>query len=113
MDLVLDVDAFWAWLLSRDEGSPVGTAGDVGGCPLACFLNEFQTDRRVHVAGTYCSVYDASGCSLGIASLPAWAERFVGLVDSRHSIGTAVSSRAALEALEQALQEVGNDGDGA
>jgi hypothetical protein len=106
MDLVLDVDAFRAWLLAHDEGSPVGIAYDIGCCPLARFLSKLWADQRVQVTPSHCSVYSVSGRLMEVVSLPAWAGRFVILVDSWHSVEAEVFPPVALRALVQAVQGV-------
>jgi|SRR5579875_155362 len=102
-DISMNPDVFRAWLLAQDEDEVVGTATRAGECPLARFLNEQAAGgERYEVGEVFYWAYDASGCSVEAAPLPAWAERFVGLVDRWCGgvPGRAVTRRVALRLLD-------------
>jgi hypothetical protein len=106
--LPIDADAFWAWLLAQKEGAVVGKSTSVRNCPLACFLNGLGDGKLYMIGVGSCLIYDVSHLVfLGEYTPPAWADRFIALVDGRHEYGADVLREAALAALGQALQEMG------
>jgi hypothetical protein len=100
----IDPDAFRAWLLAHGGHERVGVAASALRCPLACFLNEQGVEGiRYEVSGARVWGYDvAAEFLVNEASLPGWAERFVGLVDSWVRAGDVACS-VAVSLLDQTL----------
>jgi hypothetical protein len=99
---------FRAWLLAHGEHEQVGVAASALRCPLACFLNGHGgRGIRYEVSSAHVWVYDVSAeCLVEEVSLPGWAERFVGLVDSWVRAGNVACS-VAVDLLDQALASRG------
>jgi hypothetical protein len=101
MEMVLDPDAFRAWLLAHDEGAVVGKGVSACQCPLALYLRE--RDGGVYsVVGDYCTARFGEMMD-EVFRLPGWAEEFVLQVDMAHEDGAPVLREEALAVLEQVL----------
>lgn len=107
--LLATPDAFRQWLNGKDHGAIVGAAAQMFECPIRNFLAEQGVDEPAVGAGEVRWAYaytmsqeQAQRCP-GYR-LPAWAKRFIGLVDKR-SMDTPIRASLAAALLWQAVNE--------
>jgi hypothetical protein len=96
LELLAETRGFKAWLMSQAPTAEVGYSESIYSCPLARYLQSEGVQAWVG--------HDKSGSDEGAAAeLPAWAQRFVRLVDM--NTYHALRASYALALLHQAERE--------
>jgi hypothetical protein len=98
---VLDLMAFRKWLEASSYHT-VGLAGDSCECPIASWLSEMYRQPHVVCGGMYSPLDLADHEPV---PLPAWAKRFVEMVDRAYGC-RPVLRIGALSLLDRCLREV-------
>lgn len=110
----LTIEAFRAWLESKDGDEIVGVAAHSRECPIHDFLHtHFVNECDVEIFTTEAISYGAPG-QVGSATLPAFAKLFVQRTDftpCKSQDGVSVTAEEALAILAEVEKELADTSD--
>jgi hypothetical protein len=108
---VLTIEAFRAWLESKDGDDIVGVACEASACPIHEFL-EPRLCKQVKAQGVRLEIHDtevvlrATQRRTEVAYLPEWANRCVGGMDAKFGSYPSVTAKGALAILAEVEKEL-------
>lgn len=107
---VLTIEAFRAWLESKDGNEIVGRATYARECPIHSFLHLRIVDKKtdetpLEVFGTVVVLHHGRGRDDG-ARLPPWVNHFITLLDLAGSLEAGTTAKQALAILAEVEKEL-------